>query len=80
MQGLLRLLSLAVPGVDLGECVISSGLVGPAPLVEAGMITSTPLYRRLEVFPCDFAGPAGSFGSSTSPLRLRGIVEEYSQT
>ena len=28
----------------------------------------------------DFAGPAWALGYSTAPLRLRGIVEEYSQT
>ena len=70
--------SVAVPGRDLGEFVDPAGLVEPAPLVEGGMVAATPNYGRLDVFLATrLSGPAGAFGSSTGPLRLRGIVEIY---
>lgn len=62
-----------------------AGHVEPAPLMEAGMVAGTPHYGRLVVFPCDkslldLLGPTGAFGSSTTPLLLRGIVGVYSHT
>ena len=55
-----------------GACTIGGGWDG----------CDKPTLREARGFSLlrEFPEPAGAFGSPTSPVRLRGIVEEYSQT